>query len=54
MISTNQRILNAVQYFEDDESHFVVTFSCHLSLVVYSDQKVKMSEISACGKEVRI
>ena len=54
MISTNQRILNAVQYFEDDESHFVVTFSCHLSLVVYSDQKVKMSEISAPGMEVRI
>ena len=30
------------------------SFSCHLILVAYSDQKVKMSEISAPGMEVRI
>ena len=34
------------QYFEDDESRFVVTILCHLLYVVYSDQKVKTSDIS--------
>ena len=37
-------ISNAVQYFEDDESGFVVTFSLYLRLVVYLDQNFKMSK----------
>ena len=41
-----------MQYFEDDE--FVVVFLSHLGHVVYSDQKVKTSEISAGWKEVTI
>ena len=46
MISTNQmHVSNEMQYFEDDESCFVVTFSCHLGHVVYSDLKVKTAEI---------
>ena len=44
MISTNQ-----IAFFkhsaDDDESRFVVSLSCHLGHVVYSDKKVKASEI---------
>ena len=38
-------ISNAVQYFEDDESGFVVTFSCYLGHVVYLDKNVKRSKL---------
>ena len=53
MISTNQiAYSNAVQYFEDDE-----VFRCYVFVsphVVYTDQKVKTSEISASRIEVTI
>ena len=47
-------ISNRVQYFEDDESRFVFTFSCHLRHVVYSDQKVKTSKIPSTLMKVTI
>ena len=46
MISTNQIVhFNAVQFFEEDKSCFVVRFLCHLGHVVYLDQKVKRSKL---------
>ena len=43
-----------MQYIEDGDSRLVVTFSCHIGHVVYTDQKVKTSEISASRIEVTI
>ena len=54
MISTNQiTCFKRREYFEDDES-FVVSFSCHLGHVFYSDLTVKTSEISNSRIEVTI
>ena len=45
MVLTNQiaYFKRSAVYFEDDECRFVVTF--YVGHVVYSDQKVKTSEI---------
>ena len=43
------KVFYAQTYLNSSRKHsdscFVVTFSCHLGHVVYSDQKVKTSEI---------
>ena len=46
MISTNQiaYFKRSAVFFEGDKSHLVM-FSCYFGHVVYSDQKVKASEI---------